>query len=122
MPSEHLNKIVLLIVSGVSHADILKHGEKMNLTQAQAEAMIAEAKTVITIAADYNRDEEVGTARIRLNDLYTRSLSVQDTKTALACLKELALLLHLYKPRPRTTSMDDVVPVADDLLKPWGKR
>jgi hypothetical protein len=64
--------------------------------RADAKAAIIDARRRITIAADYNRTEEIGTAYIRLHDLYKRSLNVQDVKTALAAQKELNKLLDLY--------------------------
>jgi hypothetical protein len=95
--SEAVDKVVLLLVSGVSaEAAEVACLEKLKLTRADAKAAIIDARRRITIAADYNRTEEIGTAYIRLHDLYKRSLNVQDVKTALAAQKELNKLLDLY--------------------------
>ena len=90
-------KVLLLVVTGVPEDTILKVAEeKLGLDAAAARAAIAEARRQITLAADYNRDDELGTAYLRLNDLYTRAVKVQDLKTALAAQRELDKLLDLY--------------------------
>jgi hypothetical protein len=95
--SEAVDKVVLMLVSGVSaEAAEVACVEKLKLKRADAKAAIIDARRRITIAADYNRTEEIGTAYIRLHDLYKRSLNVQDVKTALAAQKELNKLLDLY--------------------------
>ena len=96
---EVLDAIVLLIVSGTSENNIASICvERFGIKDELAQKKITEAKTQITIAADFNRQDEVGTAYIRLNDLYTRSLNGDDVKTALASQKELNKLLSLYEP------------------------
>ena len=97
-PPEILDKLILLIVSGVGESDLLKAAvEKLSLSPAQAARSLKSARRKITIAADFNRDAEVGTAYLRLNDLYTRCLKIQDTRTALAAQRELNKLLNLYE-------------------------
>ena len=96
---EVLDAIVLLIVSGTSENNIASICvERFGIKGELAQKKITEAKTQITVAADFNRQDEVGTAYIRLNDLYTRSLNGDDVKTALASQKELNKLLSLYEP------------------------
>lgn len=96
MSADTLDKITLMLVSGVCAEDIEAAAEKLGLTTKQVRTQIKKARESITLAASFNRVEEIGTAYLRLNDLYTRSLKAQDPKTALASQKELNRLLRLY--------------------------
>lgn len=71
--------------------------ESMNMPLAEVKAAIIDAQKQITVAADYNRIEELGRAYIRLNDLYTTSIKGRDSKTALAAQKEINRLVGLYE-------------------------
>lgn len=87
-----------MAVSGIDQAAATTAAiEKLKATPNEAEAAWTEAAKRITLAADYHRDKEIGTAYVRLNDLYRRSLQIQDAKTALATQKELNKLLDLYR-------------------------
>jgi hypothetical protein len=61
-----------------------------------ARRTVAEARQRITVAADYARDEQLGKAVMRLDDLYAKSITGQDTRTALQAQRELNRLLGLY--------------------------
>lgn len=94
-----IEQIVLLMIGGLS--DALLHTaavEKLKMTPEKAAAAINEARRVITIAADYNRHEQLGKAVKRIDALYSTSVKMQDAKTALACQRELNKLLSLYEP------------------------
>jgi len=98
--NDHLDKVILLLVSGLGQAAIeAVCREKFQLDAKATAALMAQAKKQITLAADYDRDQEIGTSYIRLKDLYSRSLKVQDFKTALAAQKEINRLQNLY-PTP----------------------
>ena len=96
IPGEQLDKIILLLVSlqsrGAVKAAIV---EKMGLTEAQADAAIEHARAAIVTAAEVDRDRALGESIVRLNDVYERSLRIQDCKTALAAVKELNRLQGL---------------------------
>ena len=101
MPTQDvLDKIVLLMVSGLQQGAVEEAAHKLGLTDGEVPAAIAEAKLAIAIAARYDRNEQMGAALIRLNDLYRRALAIQDTKTALAAQRELNKLMELYRPSP----------------------
>ena len=53
------------------------------------------ARRVLARAAAFNRDEELGSARVRLRDIYARAIRSQDPRTALAAQRELNRLLGL---------------------------
>jgi len=95
-----IDKVVLLMAAGMSHGDIEQAAvEKLAISATSLPSIIAAARRKITLAADYNRDEQIGTAVTRLNDIYSRSLRSLDNRTALAAQKELSKLLDIYKPR-----------------------
>ena len=70
--------------------------EKLQLTAEQANVAIEHAKKAILDAAEIDRDKARGEAVFRFNDLYERSLHMQDVKSALAAQKELNRLLALH--------------------------
>lgn len=97
MTDDVLDKIVLLVVSGLPRSAIQEATAKLGLAEPDIPAAIAEARIRIAVAAQWDRNEQLGAAMIRLNDLYRRALAIQDTKTALASQKELNKLLELYR-------------------------
>ncbi len=98
---DDLAAVVLFLISGV---DAEKAAEaaiaKLGHTSESAAELVDRARRRIAVAADYHRPTELGTAYLRMHDLYRRSLVVQDVKTALAAARELNKLLDLYKPPP----------------------
>jgi len=88
-------KISQLILAGVSSADIAAQADRLGMTAETVVDAIAEAKRAITLAADYDRDEQIGIAFARINNIYSISADA-DPKTALAAQKELNKLLSLY--------------------------
>jgi len=91
------DRLVLLLVSGMSteaaEGYCVRHGG-MDLDTARR--TVAEARQRITVAADYARDEQLGKAVMRLDDLYAKSIAAQDARTALQAQRELNRLLGLY--------------------------
>ena len=91
------DRIVLLLISGMSteaaESYCIRSGGKDVDT---AKRVVNEARQRITIAADYTRDEQLGKAVMRLEDLYAKSIAGQDVRTALHAQKELNRLLGLY--------------------------
>ena len=84
LPRETLDRIILLLVSLQSVAAVRTACiEKLQLTAEQADLAIEHAKKAIVDAAEIDRDKARGEAVFRLNDLYERSLRVQDVKTPL---------------------------------------
>ncbi len=103
---ENLNKIIIALVSGASNEMAEQICvSKLGLKLKDAKSAIIDARKQITVAADFNRVDELGTAIIRLQDVYAKSMRVQDTKTALAAQKELNKLLDLYRAVEHAQSM-----------------
>jgi hypothetical protein len=97
IPGETLDKIILLVVSLQSKGAVKAACiEKLGISPDQADAAIETARGKIRDAIDVDRQERTGEAIVRLNDLYERSLRVQDCKTALAAQKELNRLCGLH--------------------------
>ena len=101
------DRVVLLLTNGMSveaaEGYALKQG---NLDADAARRLVAEARQRITVAADYARDEQLGKAIVRLDDLYAKSVAAQDTRTALQAQRELNRLLGLYGGSGAGTSPD----------------
>lgn len=62
-----------------------------------AREIIAEARKRITVAADYTRDEQLGKAIMRMEDLYAKCMASGDLRSAIQAQKELNRLLALYE-------------------------
>jgi len=109
---------VLLIVSGCRRSDLVAGlVEKLEVDPQDVEAVLAEARRRITLAADYDRDEEIGTAKKCLEDLYNRSITANDLKTALASRRELNKLMDLYQQATpdRSDGQEDAQTVRGEL-------
>lgn len=92
------NTIVALMAGGMA-GDELRQAAA-SLDAGDVDKLIAEARARLTLAATYNRDEELGLAIQRCDDVYRRAHKAGDLKTALAAQKEKAKLQHLYNARP----------------------
>jgi hypothetical protein len=101
MNESHLDTVVLWLVSGMSDQAIAAAcSGKLGLAPDDAKAAIDEARRRITLAADYRRDEMIGQALTRLNDLYGRCLRRADEPAmltkALDVQKEINRLAGLH--------------------------
>jgi len=110
------DRLVLLLTNGMSveaaEGYCVRQGG-MDLDTARR--TVAEARQRITVAADYARDEQLGKAVMRLDDLYAKSIAAQDTRTALQAQRELNRLLGLYSPKD--TADGDAPTDAQDALQ-----
>ena len=91
------DRLVLLLTNGMSveaaEGYCVRQGA-MDLDTARR--TVAEARQRITVAADYARDEQLGKAVMRLEDLYGRAIRERDARTALQAQRELNRLLNLH--------------------------
>lgn len=90
------DRAVLLLINGASAEATEALVLQLGADPGDAKQIVAEARKRITVAADYTRDEQIGRAVMRLDDLYAKSIAAQDTKTALQAQRELNRLLDLY--------------------------
>jgi hypothetical protein len=101
------------MVSGLSGADLETACiAKLNVDPAQVKDVIGEARKQLTLAAEYNRNEMLGTALTRLNDIYARCIragaegSGPNLAKALDVQKEINRLAGLY-PNSSAASQPD---------------
>jgi hypothetical protein len=108
MSSEQIDKIVLFLTAGYRvDAIIAQCVKSFGVDEEQARKLVDEARRKITVAADYAREEQLGTAITRLNDLYSKSVASQDTRTALQAQRELNRLMGLYAAAPMDSGGGD---------------
>ena len=90
------DRIVLLLTNGMSIEAAESYCIKTGMDRDAARQAVAEARKRITLAAEFARDEQLGRAIMRLDDLYAKSIAGQDIRTALQAQRELNRLLDLY--------------------------
>jgi hypothetical protein len=91
-----------MLLIGADRAEILQYAtEKYNISERAVDELIAKANAIYAEIAKAERVEEFGKALTRLNNLYARSLKVQDFKTCLSVQKEISNLLGLNAPEKK---------------------
>ena len=107
-----IDRVLLWMVSGLAGADLeTACVAKLDVDPASVKAVVAEARKRLTLAADYNRDELLGTALTRLNDLYSRCIragaegSGPNLAKALDVQREINRLTGLYR-QPSLAAME----------------
>ena len=111
MTDSTIERVLLWMVSGLAGADLENACiAKLNVDPTQVKAVIAEARKRLTLAAEYNRDELLGTALTRLNDLYSRCIRAggetgPNLAKALDVQRELNRLTGLYR-QPSLAGLD----------------
>ncbi len=96
MDNELSNRIVLMLTNGMRIEAAEAYAVQAGETPGAARKIVVEARKRITLAADFDRDEQLGKAVSRLEDLYAKSIVAKDPRTALQAQKELNRLLALY--------------------------
>ena len=96
-PQAARDKIVLLLINGVAAESAeLVCVTQFGMSAQDAKDIVSDARRRITVAADYTRQEQIGTAVMRLNDLYSKSIAAKDVRVALQAQRELNRLYGLY--------------------------
>ncbi len=94
---DRIQQVILWMVSGLSEKGLRDAAEgKLGLGPSEVPELLAEARRRLTVAAEYNRDEMIGTALTRLNDIYGRCVRSEDWAKALQAQKEINRLADLY--------------------------
>jgi hypothetical protein len=109
-PSTPLTDIDRLILGVVQGHDPERVARAMGLDEVRIHPAVAEARRRLTIAADYNRDEQLGTAIKRLNDCYCRAMSVNELRIAVQSQKELNRIMDLYGAVAQSAATSDGEP------------
>lgn len=114
----NMDKIVLLMVSGMSKADLENACVmKLGIDPHEVADAIAAARRRLTLAAEYNRDEQLGTAITRMNDIYGRAIRAADIKTALTAQREINKLMDLYREAVGSSDASDAEDNAIDEVR-----
>jgi hypothetical protein len=101
------DRLVMSLLSGTSPEKVIEHCQaNLGLTAKEALKVVNEARKKITLAADFVRDEQLGVAITRLNDIYARAIREMDNKTALQAQRELNKLMGLYSADAGGTGSD----------------
>jgi hypothetical protein len=127
MNDSTIDRVLLWMVSGLAGADLeTACVAKLEVEPTQVKAVIAEARKRLTLAAEYNRDELLGTALTRLNDLYSRCIragadgSGPNLAKALDVQREINRLTGLYR-QPSLGALDAGGGEAGEELKAVGE-
>lgn len=96
---ERVTAIITLMVKGAKTEEILKYGgQTWQLKPRRMEYLIAKAKDALRNQAATVREEQIGLALARFNDLYKEMVRLQDYKGALYAQREICTLLGLTAP------------------------
>src|SRR5262249_49765749 len=74
------DSILLRLINGADAAQVEAETRAGGESAANASRLVATARRRITLAADYNRDEQVGRAVLQLDDLFARSVKADDAR------------------------------------------
>ncbi len=96
-PAEPYDKAVALVTAGADPRTTARALTELGMTNDAANALIETIRAEMAAASQTQQSEERGKAILRLNNIYLRSLQVQDYKTCLAAQKELNRLLSLQR-------------------------
>jgi len=95
------NDVFKLILAGEDHARITAYAaEKWQLSARQSRTYISRATVRLAEHGQVNRQTEFSRAMARLNDLYAKTVKLQDYRTALSIQKEINSLMQLSAPPP----------------------
>lgn len=110
IPPDVIDSATLALVAGQSAARVESYLVTRGIAREDASAAVRAARSRITVAADYVRDEQLGKAVLRLEDMYAKALASKppNTATALAAQKELNKILNLYDAPPPLDGGHDI--------------
>ena len=98
------DRAILLLINGMSTDAVESWCLQQGQPADQARITVAEARKRITVAAEFTRDEQLGKAVMRLENIYSKATADNDTRTALQAQRELNRLLSLYDGRQDSAS------------------
>lgn len=95
-----VSQIESLLIGGASFSEIVLFcSDEYGIGERQTANYIKKARQNIEETTEISRQYELTRGMRRLDNLYKRSLKVQDFKTALAIQKEIHALHGLYQPK-----------------------
>jgi hypothetical protein len=95
------DKIAAMLVNAIPE-DVIRQTaiDKLGVSAKRWPKLLADCRRKLTLAASYNRDEELARSITRLNGIYANSAAIQDAKTCLQAVRELNKLMGLYHAPP----------------------
>lgn len=116
--NKRVNTIYKMMLAGADRAEIIQYGaETYELGERAVDDLIFKVNIAFEEASKHIREAEFGKALTRLNNLYARSLKVQDFKTALSVQREINTLLGLNAPIRQDVRNYDMSKLTDDELR-----
>lgn len=119
-----IDEAIELLLQGLPYQKIKKYlMQTRGSTDAEALRIVQNARDAIRAAAQYDREEEVGKAKTRLENLYYRLHKNKDYKNCLACQRELTDLIGLRNITVKNlnANVNDLPPEERArVLKEWG--
>ena len=94
-----LDAVIALFVKGFRPeriAELLAADKSATIAAAAVTAYIDEARRLVTLAADYDRDEELGRAIRRFHEIYADASTAKEHRCRIDAQKELCRLMRLY--------------------------
>lgn len=100
MDNDTIDRCVVLLTGGRRPGQVVEYLERQGVESESAGEAVQAARDRIVKSAEFDRDEKLGTAIRRLEDLYSKSIvgPNKDVRTALQAQKELNRLLSLGGP------------------------
>lgn len=92
-------EVCRLMVRGLSRVEIIqKASDDWQVSERTTDTYIARARAYLKEQIDRDRDANFAMAVHRYEDLFKRTMKLQDYKTALSVQKELSAIQNLYPP------------------------
>jgi hypothetical protein len=106
--NDKIDTVLLLLTQGAAIEKVKTYCiNTLRMSDDDAATTISEARKKLTLAADYVRDEQLGTAITRFNDLYSKAISERDFKTALQAQDKLCKLMGLFNSNKDNNGNDN---------------
>lgn len=106
---KRVDKVFDMLMNGLPRARILQFASEKgwDVTDRTVDSYIRAARKLFAQAALTQKQEQIGIAISRLNNLYEKCMMIQDYKAALAVQKEMNTLLGLHEPAKQAIKIDD---------------
>ncbi len=101
MRQSTLDALIVLIVRAAPRAEIERKAVSLGVIWDDVGLYLAEARRLISLAAAYSRDEQIGIALARLNTCYGAAIDAGELAVAVSAQRELNRLLGLHGTQPK---------------------
>lgn len=104
-----LDAVIALFVKGYRPeriAELLTADKSATIAPGSIDAYLSEARSLVTLAANYRRDEELGRAIRRYHDIYADATTAKEHRCRIDAQKELCRLMRLYEDPEHAGTVD----------------